>query len=152
MYVSHFEAHLGVPQNEAVELVVNALKEHGFGVLTRIDIHQALNEKLGVDFRPYTILGACNPQLAHRALLAVPEVGLLLPCNVTVEETAGTESLVRIIDPIVMMESGGLGESEALKTVATEARERLQRVAESLSVPPARKAAGPDSITASRYE
>ena len=94
-----FEVRLPAPQPETVGRVIDALMEEGFGVLTRIDIHEAFEEKLGIAFRPYTILGACNPRLAHRALSAAPEVGLLLPCNVTVEEMTGSGSLVRIINP-----------------------------------------------------
>ena len=79
-----FEVQLHEPYFRAVEQVTAALKAEGFGVLTRIDVHTTLKEKLGQEFRPYTILGACNPQLAHRALSRRAEAGLLLPCNVTV--------------------------------------------------------------------
>ena len=126
-----FEVLLECSYSDAVERVTAALQEEGFGVLTRIDIHDALKEKLGVDFRTYTILGACNPQLAHRALSAVPEVGLLLPCNVTVEARAGEASLVRLVNPVPMMQSSGI-ENEELSAVANEASERLQRVAAQL--------------------
>lgn len=127
-----FEIPLEAPYTDAVEQVVGALKDEGFGVLTRIDVHDALKQKIGVDFRKYSILGACNPPLAHRALSAVPEVGLLLPCNVTVEEREGGGSMVRILDPEVMMSVGGVGGNEAIATVGSEARERLQRVAAAL--------------------
>ena len=100
-------------------------------MLTRVDVHQAFQEKLGVAFRPYAILGACNPRLAHRALSERPEVGLLLPCNVTVE-AVDNGSRVRIIDPGEMMKAGGLDEDPILGEVGQEARERLARVAQAL--------------------
>ena len=92
-----FEIQISAPQDEAIEAVTEALKAEGFGVLTRIDIDQAFRDKIGVEFRPYTILGACNPQLAHTALTSNPEIGLMLPCNVTVE--AGDDgTIIRFID------------------------------------------------------
>ena len=87
-----FEATLAQPFDRAVETVTAALKAEGFGILTRIDVHHTLKEKLGVEFRPYAILGACNPTLAHKALSHYAEAGLLLPCNVTVE-TSGAGSV-----------------------------------------------------------
>ena len=119
---------------EAVERTVEALKAEGFGILTRIDVHETLREKLGVDFRPYTILGACNPPLAHRALSAVPEVGLMLPCNVTVEDRRGGGSIVRIVNPDQMMRSGGFEDDERIASVAQEAHDRLRRVADALEL------------------
>ena len=115
---------------DAVEVVTAALKEEGFGVLTRIDVDKTLKEKIDVDFRPYTILGACHPTLAHRALSAQPEVGLFMPCNVTVETTPEGKSLVRIIDARQMMGVGVLGENAALREVAMDAYGRLNLVAE----------------------
>jgi uncharacterized protein (DUF302 family) len=126
-----FEIGLESGYDEAVERVEEALKSEGFGVLTRIDVKNTLREKLGEEFRPYVILGACNPPLAHRALSARPEVGLMLPCNVTVEHT-DSGSLVRILDPDLMLGVGGLDDSEEMRAVAAEARERLERVAEKL--------------------
>lgn len=115
------------PYEVAVERVVEALKAEGFGVLTRIDVKATLKEKLDADFRPYVILGACNPPLAHRALLSDPLVGLLLPCNVTVEETA-EGSLVSIINPEAMLGVQPLSTDEQIREVASEARTRLNRV------------------------
>ena len=109
-----------------------ALKSEGFGILTCIDVRQTLKEKIDADFRPYVILGACNPSLAQRALEANPVVGLMLPCNVTVEQAEGGGSLIRVVEPELMMGMGGLGENAAMKAVASEAREKLVRVAEKL--------------------
>jgi uncharacterized protein (DUF302 family) len=127
-----FEVELAQPFDRAIEAVTSALKTEGFGVLTRIDVHHTLKEKLGADFRPYVILGACNPALAHRALGHRAEAGLMLPCNVTVE-AAGTGSLVRIADPDVMLSTGGMDQDPALRSVASEARARLSRVADALA-------------------
>ncbi len=120
-----------VPYEVAVEKVVEALKVEGFGVLTRIDVKATLKEKLDADFRSYVILGACNPPLAHRALLSDPLVGLLLPCNVTVEETADG-SLISIINPEAMLGIQPLSTNEQIGEVASEARTRLERVVAAL--------------------
>jgi uncharacterized protein (DUF302 family) len=123
---------LAVDFDGAVERVTRALKEEGFGVLTRIDIDQAFREKLGVEFRRYAILGACNPKLAHKALSATPEVGLLLPCNVCIEEIAsGTR--VHIVDPKAMMATGGLDERPEIRELGDDAGARLGRVAKALA-------------------
>jgi len=127
-----FEVRLDLPYEEAVEKVIAALKEQGFGVLTRIDVRATLKEKLGEDFRPYVILGACNPPLAHRALSQDAVVGLMLPCNVTVEQDPGGGSTVRIANPEMMMTVGTLQENPALLEVAKLAKDKLERVAESL--------------------
>ncbi len=117
-----------MPYEVAVDRVVTALKEQGFGVLTEIDVKSTLREKLGVDFRKYIILGACNPPLAHRALGTDLSIGLLLPCNVIVYETEhGSE--VAIVDPISML---GIVQAPELEQVAEEARERLASVVDSL--------------------
>jgi uncharacterized protein (DUF302 family) len=94
-----FLSVLNLPYEAALEKVTAALKVEGFGVLTNIDVKETMRQKLGIDFRKYSILGACNPSLANRALTARPEVGLLLPCNVIVYEE-GDGSVVSIIDPL----------------------------------------------------
>ena len=128
-----FEITLQDGYEQALERVTAALKAEGFGILTRIDVHTTLKEKIGADFRPYSILGACNPPLAHRALSHDAEVGLLLPCNVTVEAApTGGGSITRIADPAMMLSVGRFGSDATLGAVAEEARERLQRVAAAL--------------------
>lgn len=128
-----FEVKLNQPYEQAIERVSSALKAEGFGVLTRIDVHATLKEKLGVAFRPYAILGACNPPLAHRALSQEPRVGLLLPCNITVEELVDGSSLVRIANPEMLMAVGDLRDNPTLIQTAQEARNRLERVLAHLS-------------------
>lgn len=103
---------------------VDALKEQGFGVLTEIDVQATMKNKLDVDFRPYTILGACNPPLALRALTAAPEVGLLLPCNVTVAQVEDHVFEVSAIDPTQML---AMIDNPELVTVAVEAQSRLRQ-------------------------
>lgn len=126
-----FEVELKVGYEEALRRVIEALSKEGFGVLTRVDVHEAFKQKIDVDFRPYSILGACNPRLAHKALSARPDAGLLLPCNVTVE-AHGTGAIVRIVDPDEMMKAGGMDADPTLSEVGREARERLARVAEAI--------------------
>jgi uncharacterized protein (DUF302 family) len=119
-----FGTTLQVPYEEAIPRVKEALKAEGFGVLTEIDVRQTLREKLGAEMEPYIILGACNPQLAHRALVQEPDIGLLLPCNVVVR-AEGQGSRVDIADPQAMQ---GIVGNEQLSTVADEAKQRLLRV------------------------
>ncbi|MCA0939745.1 DUF302 domain-containing protein [Salipiger pacificus] len=119
------------PFDAALEAVTAALAAEGFGVISRIDLDKAFAEKLGKEFRRYTILGACNPGLAHRAVTARPDVGLLLPCNVTVEEAPGG-ALVRLVDAGQMMAMGDLGEVPEIAELAADAGARLGRVAEAL--------------------
>jgi uncharacterized protein (DUF302 family) len=118
-----------LPYEEAVERTTRLLKEEGFGVLTSIDVQQTLKEKLGAEFRRYVILGACNPQLAHRAFQAELNIGLLLPCNVAVYED-GEGSAVAFMDPAAAM---GFVGNDALRPIADEARARLLRVRQQLS-------------------
>jgi uncharacterized protein (DUF302 family) len=127
-----FEVRLNQPYDQALEKVITALKAEGFGVVTSIDVRATFHEKLGEDFRSYTILGACNPSLAHRALIQDPVVGLLLPCNVTVEEDSEDRSVVRFANPEAILTIGGLQEDSTINGVAREARARLERVADAL--------------------
>ena len=128
-----FEVALdNAPYEKAIELVTAALKTEGFGILTRIDVRATLKEKINADFRPYAILGACNPPLAHRALSHDAEVGLMLPCNVTVEATPAGGSVVRIADPDVFLQVGQFQHDKELRAIASEARERLQRAVSTL--------------------
>ncbi len=119
---------LSVPYEEAVIRVKEALKEEGFGVLTEIDVQDTIRQKLGVEFRKYDIIGACNPPLAHQALEAELQVGLLLPCNVVVYEE-GEGTTVVAFDPEAAM---GLAKNRGLDAVAKEARLRLRSALERL--------------------
>ncbi|MFZ6028409.1 MAG: DUF302 domain-containing protein [Chloroflexota bacterium] len=131
-----FEVHLDMRYEDALDQVTAALKQEGFGVLTRIDVKATLKEKLGTDFRPYAILGACNPPLAHQSLSADASVGLMLPCNVTVEaDAAGIGTIVRIANPEAMMQVGTLGENPTLVEVSKQASAKLARVAATLKNP-----------------
>jgi len=123
-----FGTTLNVSYEEAIPRVKEALKTEGFGVLTEIDVRQTLREKLGAEMEPYIILGACNPQLAHRALEQEPDIGLLLPCNVVVR-SLGQGSRVDIADPEAML---GMVGNKQLHPIAEEAKQRLQRVVASL--------------------
>ncbi len=118
------------PYEAALERVKAALKAEGFGVLTEIDVKDTLKKKLGVDFQRYIILGACNPPLAHRALSADLDVGLLLPCNVVVYETSADTSMVGLVDPMSMSD---LFSSPTFEAIAADALERFKRVAAVLS-------------------
>jgi uncharacterized protein (DUF302 family) len=117
---------LDIGVEEADRRVREALQEEGFGVLTEIDVQEILKKKLDVDFRPYRILGACNPPLAHRALTSETDIGLLLPCNVIVYagEDEGT-SVVAILDPVNML---GLAGRDDMSPMADEVRSRMERV------------------------
>ena len=120
-----FSTLLDASYEDAVSKVTDALKEEGFGVLTEIDVKSTLKKKLGVDFRKYVILGACNPPYAHRTLQADLDVGLLLPCNVIVYETDDKKAYVSAFNPVSALE---VIKSEELRKIAEEVSEKLKRV------------------------
>lgn len=111
--------------DEAVDTVTARLSDEGFGVLTEIDVAQTMKKKLGEDMPPYRILGACNPELAHRALSMRPEIGLLLPCNVVVRQDDEGTVHVSFLDPVELL---GLAGADELAPFASDVRQRLQRV------------------------
>ena len=119
----------GLSFDQALEKTVAALKAEGFGVLSDIDVQHAMKEKLGADMPPYRILGACNPALAHQALQAEPDIGLLLPCNVIVREESPEHIVIGFLDPQIMVKLVG---KNAMQTVADQAEQRLRRVCASL--------------------
>lgn len=125
-----FQARVNLPYEQAVQKTTAALKAEGFGVLTEINVQATLKEKLNTSFRRYVILGACNPPLAYRALSANLDVGLLLPCNVTVYEE-GDGAIVTAVDPVTML--GVMKDDQVVCEVAEEAKARLQRVIASLA-------------------
>ena len=124
-----YRTELPITFEQAVERVTSALQTEGFGVLTEIDVKATLKKKLNAEFRKYSILGACNPPLAQRALQEELEIGLLLPCNIIVYET-DKGSAVSIIDPLMML---SFVENPNLESVAKEASTRLHRVITSLN-------------------
>jgi uncharacterized protein (DUF302 family) len=114
--------------DEAIKKVTDALKEEGFGILTDIDIKETLKKKLGEDFRPYRVLGACNPPFAYKALLAEDKIGAMLPCNVIVQQLEdGVE--VAAVDPVASMQAV---ENKALEEIASEIRDKLRSVIDRL--------------------
>lgn len=126
-----FEQRLpGAAFPEAIERVTAALQTEGFGVLTTIDVTATLKKKLGVDMPPYVILGACNPSLAHQALSLEPQIGLLLPCNVVVQQTADGEVIVSIADPRAMFAMVG---NPRMVTIVDDVERRLRRVMRTLA-------------------
>jgi uncharacterized protein (DUF302 family) len=126
-----FGATIDLPYDQALERIRAALKDQGFGVLTEIDVKQTLKAKLDVDFRPYMILGACNPPLAHRALSADLGIGLLLPCNVVVYDNGDNTSTVEVMDPEAAL--GLVGNNPAIADVAHEASARLRQALDALA-------------------
>jgi uncharacterized protein (DUF302 family) len=124
----YFAKSLDLPFDQAVDKTIAALKSHGFGVLTRIDVQATLKEKIGADFRPYVILGACNPKFAHQALQAEDKIGTMLPCNVIVQQRDG-KTEVAAIDPVASMQAV---DNAALAPVANQVRAQLKAAIEQL--------------------
>jgi len=114
--------------SQAIEKVTEELKKEGFGVLTSIDVKDTLKKKINVDFKNYTILGACNPPIAHKALQTEEELGLLLPCNIIVYEKEN-KTVVSVFDPMMMTK---VIDNEKMIPIATEVKEKLQRVLEAI--------------------
>ena len=125
----HFSKRLDVPFDQAVARVIEALKREGFGVLTDIDVSATMKAKLGEDFRPYRILGACNPQLAHRALQLEDKIGTMLPCNVIVQQHEGGSVEVSAVDPVASMQAI---RNPGLAEVAKLVQVKLRKVVEGL--------------------
>jgi uncharacterized protein (DUF302 family) len=123
----YLSTKLDLPFDEVIPIVVEALKSQGFGVLTEIDVQATLKKKLGADFRRYQILGACNPLFAHRALELEDKIGLMLPCNVIVQELGERQVEVAAIDPLASMQAV---ENPALAGLGAEVREKLALVIE----------------------
>ncbi len=124
----YFSKMLEIPFAEAIDKTTAALKQRGFGVLTRIDVQSTLKEKIGADFRPYLILGACNPKMAQQALQAEDKIGTMLPCNVIVQAMDGMTE-VAAVDPVACMQAV---QNDALTSIATKVREELKAVIQSL--------------------
>jgi uncharacterized protein (DUF302 family) len=125
----YFSATLPLGFDDAVRRTTDRLKAEGFGIITEIDVKEALRKKLGVDFRHYTILGACNPTLAHQALQLEDKVGTMLPCNVVVQDIGGGKVEIAAVDPVASMTSI---DNPRLKQLAAEVRDGLKRVVASL--------------------
>lgn len=125
----YLSTEMALPFSQAVEAAEAALEDQGFGVVTRIDMQTTLKAKIGVDFRPYTILGACNPSLAYDALQMEDKVGTMLPCNVIVQAIGADRCEVAAIDPVESMQAIP---NPRLKSAAREVRARLERVIETL--------------------
>jgi len=123
-----FKKEIDLPFKKAEEVVTEELKKKGFGILTRIDVKEKFEEKLGIDFKNYVILGACNPPYAHKAILAEEDIGLMLPCNVLIYEKEG-KTVLSIIKPSIAM---GMVENEALKQIAIEVEAKLKEVFDSI--------------------
>ncbi len=119
-----FSKEVDAPFERAVTQVAESLKEHGFGILTQIDVRQKFKEKLGIDFQKYVILGACDPAHAHQVILAEPDIGLMLPCNVIVYEKDG-KTIVSSIKPTIAMQAVG---NPQLKEIAQAVEARLAEV------------------------
>jgi uncharacterized protein (DUF302 family) len=124
----YFSKSLNLPFSQAVEKAIDALKSRGFGILTRIDVQSVLKEKIGVDFHPYLILGACNPKMAHQALRAEDKIGTMLPCNVIVQEV-GDKIEVAAVDPVASMQAI---QNPELEAIAVKVRDELKAAVQAI--------------------
>ncbi len=125
----HFTKKLDASYDEAIARATEELKKEGFGILTEIDVKEALKKKLDVDFRKYRILGACNPSFAYKALQAEDKIGTMLPCNVIVQETDDGKVEVSAIDPIASMQAI---DNQSLGNIARQVREKLKKVIDNI--------------------
>lgn len=129
----HFSKIVDLPFDEAVTATTQSLQKHGFGVLTEIDVKATLKKKLDVEFRPYRILGACNPKMAHQALEAEDKIGTMLPCNVIVQQRNGGQSEISAVDPVASMQAI---QNPKLAGIAGEVRSLLQQVIADIGAAP----------------
>jgi uncharacterized protein (DUF302 family) len=125
----YFSKNIDMNFEEAILKVTDELKKEGFGILTEIDVTATLKKKLDVEFRNYRILGACNPPFAYKALLAEPRIGIMLPCNVIVQELEDGKIEVAAVDPLVSMQAI---QNEELQSIAQEIQEKLKKIIENL--------------------
>ena len=121
----YFSKTLKMPFDQAIQHVTDALAGKGFGVLTTIDVRATMKKKLDIDFRPYTILGACNPQFAHKALQIEDKIGTMLPCNVVVQEVSKDQVEVSAVDPVASMKAV---DNQQLTSIADEVRDLLKQI------------------------
>lgn len=124
----YFSKTVDLPFQSAVDKTIATLKARGFGVLTRIDVQSTLREKIGAEFRPYIILGACNPKMAHEALKAEDKIGTMLPCNVVIQEIDGTTE-VAAVDPLASMQAVP---NKSLATIAAKVGDQLKAAVEEI--------------------
>ncbi len=125
----YFNKTLNISFEEAIPKIIEELKKEGFGILTEIDVKEAMKKKLDKDFRKYRILGACNPPFAYKALQAEDKIGTMLPCNVIVQETSDGQVEVAAIDPVASMQAV---ENPVLNEIATDVQEKLKKVIDNL--------------------
>ncbi|RUT79647.1 DUF302 domain-containing protein [Ancylomarina longa] len=125
----YFEKTTNYSFNKAVERVTEELKKEGFGVLTEIDVQSTLKKKLDVNFKPYKILGACNPSFAYQALQTENRIGVMLPCNVIVQQISETQTEIAAVDPMASMQAV---ENEKLADIAIEVQQKIKRVIENV--------------------
>ena len=128
-----YDVELSYEFDDALNRVAEALKAEQFGIISRIDLHATFKEKLGVDGLPHAILGACNPQLAHKAVSTMPEAAVMLPCNVTLQATRDKRTIVRIVSAAAVMRSAGLDKDPTVREVGEAADAGLRRVAQALA-------------------